>query len=70
MAPKTRRDINFARLVAEIQAAAGLDDEALAALLGVHRTTVLRLRTGDRTDPSYALGAELVRMHDSRPRGK
>ena len=64
------KEANFRKITQEIEDAYGLDDEQLAAKCNTHRSTINRLRNGAVTQPSYGLGATLVRMHDDRPRGK
>ena len=64
------RMTDFGRVIVEIQASYGLDDVQLAEMMDVNRTTITRLRERVATNPSYDLGARLVRMHDEKPRQK
>ena len=50
-----------------IREAAGLTQEALAALLGVHRVTIARWETGTRRIPEMAARL-LVRIRDDKRR--
>jgi len=60
------KEINFRRIVQEVEDAYDLDDEQLAAKCKTHRSTINRLKNGAVTQPAYQLGAVLVRMHDER----
>ena len=54
--------VDFQELVSQLYAW-GYSDTAIADETGVGRTMVMRLRKGERNQPNYNDGAELVAFH-------
>ena len=59
------REVNFQRVIQEIQQETGLTDEELARKCGVQRPTISAIRRGQTKQPAYALGAKLVAIWEA-----
>ncbi len=60
------REVNFSRVVIEVQSAYGMTDRELAEHCKVQPNTIKAIREGKTQQPGYALGAKLVAMWEAR----
>jgi DNA-binding XRE family transcriptional regulator len=61
------RQVNFRQVIEEILATYEINETELGRRVGITQQSINKLRRGVHIEPSYAVGAKLVAMHDARP---
>jgi transcriptional regulator with XRE-family HTH domain len=59
------RNVDFKRVITEIQQQTGMTDDELARKCNVTRAAISAVRRGQTKSPSYEMGAKLVAMWEA-----